>query len=113
MVTDPITTDSCNMTAKGLFVLQSFTLMNMTRAQFDGAGLRQQINDGVADQNLMFLNQVTYGVTERWEIDAIPLPIAIVPPTIFTGNTRCQRSSRSRCKVALRWGIPLPLASGA
>lgn len=77
MVTDPITTDSCNMTAKGLFVLQSFTLMNMTRAQFDGAGRRQQINDGVADQNLMFLNQVTYGVTERWEIDAIPLPIVI------------------------------------
>ncbi len=77
MVTDPITTDSCNMTAKGLFVLQSFTLMNMTRAQFDGAGRRQQIDAGVADQNIMFLNQVTYGVTERWEIDAIPLPIVI------------------------------------
>jgi len=77
MVTDPITTDSCNMTAKGLFVFQSFSLMNMTRAQYDGAGRRQQIDSGVADQNMMFLNQLTYGVSERWEIDAIPLPIVI------------------------------------
>lgn len=77
MVTDPITTDSCNMTAKGLFVLQNFTLMNMTRAQFDGSGRRQPIDSGVADQNIFFLNQLTYGLTERWEIDAIPLPMVI------------------------------------
>lgn len=82
MVTDPITTDSCNMTAKGLFVLQNFTLINLTRAQFDGGGKRQRIDDTVADQNITMNHQVTYGVTEKWEIDAIPLPL------IFNDNSR-------------------------
>lgn len=82
MVTDPITTDSCNMTAKGLFVLQNFTLMNITRARFDGTGNKQPIDAGVADQNLTLNHQLTYGVTEKWEIDAIPFPI------VFNDNTR-------------------------
>lgn len=77
MVTDPVTTDSCNMTAKGLFVLQNFTLVNITRARFDGTGNKQPIDSGVADQNVMLNHQLTYGVTEKWEIDAIPVPIVV------------------------------------
>ncbi|GAB4424028.1 MAG: hypothetical protein OHK0011_04320 [Turneriella sp.] len=77
MVTDPITTDSCNMTAKGLFVFQSFALINLTRAQYDGTGKRQAIDATVADQNIMMNPQFTYGITEKWEIDAIPFPIVI------------------------------------
>jgi hypothetical protein len=77
MVTDPITTDSCNMTAKGLFVLQNFTLINLTRAQYDGSGKRRAIDSSVADQSITWNNQLTYGITEKWEIDAIPLPIIV------------------------------------
>lgn len=77
MVTDPITTDSCNMTAKGLFVIQNFTLINLTRAQYDGAGSRRPIDAGVADQNITMNHQLTYGISEKWEIDAIPFPIII------------------------------------
>lgn len=77
MVTDPITTDSCNMTAKGLFVIQNFTLINLTRAQYDGAGRRKPIDAGVADQNITMNHQLTYGITEKWEVDAIPFPIII------------------------------------
>lgn len=82
MVTDPITTDSCNMTAQGLFVIQNFTLINLTRAQFDGQGNRQKINNSVADQNITMNHQVTYGLTHNWEIDAIPFPV------IFNDNSR-------------------------
>lgn len=77
MVTDPITTDSCNMTAKGLFVFQNFALINLTRAQFDGNGKRRAIDATVADQNIMVNPQFTYGLTEKWEIDAIPFPIVM------------------------------------
>ncbi len=77
MVTDPITTDSCNMTAKGLFVFQNFTLINLTRARYDGAGKKQAIDASVADQNMTMNHQLTYGITEKWEIDAIPLPLII------------------------------------
>lgn len=77
MVTDPITTDSCNMTAKGLFVFQNFTLMNMTRARYDGNGQKQAIDASVADQNMTLNHQLTYGLTEKWEIDAVPFPIVI------------------------------------
>ena len=77
MVTDPITTDSCNMTAQGLFVFQNFTLINLTRARFDGNGKKQAIDNGVADQNITLNHQLTYGITKRWEIDAIPLPLII------------------------------------
>jgi hypothetical protein len=77
MVTDPITTDSCNMTAKGLFVFQNFTLINFTRARFDGQGNKQKIDGSVADQNITLIHQLTYGITEKWEIDAIPFPVVI------------------------------------
>lgn len=77
MVTDPITTDSCNMTAKGLFVIQNFTLFNITRARLDGSGKPQKIDTSVADQNITMNHQITYGITEKWEIDAIPFPIVI------------------------------------
>jgi hypothetical protein len=77
MVTDPITTDSCNMTAQGLFVLQNFTLMNFTRAQYDGAGDRRRIDSSVADQNVSINHQLTYGITKKWEIDAIPFPVIL------------------------------------
>lgn len=77
MVTDPISTDSCNMTAKGLFVIQNFTLINITRARLDGSGKPQKIDGSVADQNMTINHQFTYGITEKWEIDAIPFPIVI------------------------------------
>lgn len=82
MVTDPITTDSCNMTAKGLFVIQNFTLINISRARFDGSGNKQKIDSSVADQNITMNHQLTYGITEKWEIDAIPFPI------VMNDNTR-------------------------
>ncbi|MBV6494326.1 MAG: hypothetical protein LDLANPLL_02357 [Turneriella sp.] len=77
MVTDPITTDSCNMTTKGLFVFQNFMLINITRAQFDAKGKKHSISSDVADQNLTFNQQLTYGVTEKWELDANPFPIVL------------------------------------
>jgi len=77
MVTDPITTDSCNMTAKGLFVFQAFSLINLTRARYDGAGNRRPIDATVADQSMLLNPQLTYGISEKWEIDAIPFPVVI------------------------------------
>jgi len=97
MVTDPITTDSCNMTAKGLFVIQNFTLINITRARFDGHGQKQKIDSSVADQNLTLNHQLTYGISEKWEIDAIPFPIVI------NDNTREVDGPRTSIGDASAW----------